>query len=44
MAGKKKILIIQKIHPAGIRLLDQNLNYEYARKLKIISSHGVGYV
>tara|TARA_B100000470_G_C19762716_1_gene379137 strand:+ start:383 stop:517 length:135 start_codon:yes stop_codon:yes gene_type:complete len=43
MAGKKKILIIQKINLAGIRLLDQSPNYEYVRKLKIISSKGVGY-
>ena len=43
MAGKKKILIIQKINLDGIRLLDQSPNYEYVRKLKIISSNGVGY-
>ena len=84
MSNKKKILIVQKIHESGIKLLDQNPNYEYevidseemvekidlqlfkkkivncdglsikteklpgevincAKKLKIISRHGVGY-
>ena len=84
MSNKKKILIVQKIHSAGIQLLKNNLNYEYevidveemvdkidpelfkkkitdcdalsirteklpgniieyAKNLKIISRHGVGY-
>ena len=29
MSSKKKILVIQKIHEAGIRLLKENSNYEF---------------
>ena len=29
MSGKKKILIIQPIHPAGIKLLENNSNYDF---------------
>ena len=77
MPEKKKILVIQKIHQEGIKLLEHNSNYEFeifdeinedlkkkivncdaisirtaklsneiissAKKLQVISRHGVGY-
>ena len=77
MPEKKKILVIQKIHPEGIKLLEHNSSYEFeifdeinedlkkkivdcdaisirtaklpneiissAKKLQVISRHGVGY-